>query len=105
VSAPDPPRVLERRSVSRKTPGDGRLEISEAAARRLSRLGTDFPLSSGGRSGRASVEEMACTCGKEGHGPHLHHFLSSPLLRTLEPGTEVWLELDPDGSGVLVRPD
>jgi hypothetical protein len=86
--------LLERVVVSRKTPGDGRLMISAASAARLAALG-DVALERGGERGAARLHSMTCTCAKgEGHGPHVHHFVESPLLKALEPGTEVALELD-----------
>jgi hypothetical protein len=90
--------LLERVVVSRKTPGDGRLMISAASAARLAALGT-VALERDGERGAARLHEMTCTCAKggvkgEGHGEHVHHFVESPLLKALEPGKEVALELD-----------
>jgi len=91
--------MLERRTVSRKTPGDGRLEITKRAAERLLGRGADLRLEVGGRYDSAAVGTMACTC-RGGDEPHEHYFLESPALRQLTPGAEVGLELDADG---LVR--
>ena len=86
--------LLERVVVSRKTPGDGRLMISAASAARLEALG-GVALERGGERAAARLHAMTCTCGKgDGHGAHVHHFVESPLLKALEPGTEVALELD-----------
>jgi hypothetical protein len=86
--------LLEKVVVSRKTPGDGRLMISAASAARLGSLG-GVTLERGGERGPARVHEMTCTCAKgEGHGAHVHHFVESPLLKALDPGQEVALELD-----------
>jgi hypothetical protein len=90
--------LLERVIVSRKTPGDGRLMISAASAARVAALG-QVTLERNGERGPARLHEMTCTCAKggakgEGHGEHVHHFVESPLLTALVPGSEVALELD-----------
>lgn len=93
---------IERRTVSRKTPLDGKLEISAAAAARLETLGASFPLRTASAEGRARLHEMSCTCTKaSASGQHLHHFVESDALRSLEPGTDVRLELDDDRPGSL----
>jgi hypothetical protein len=51
--------LLDERTVSRKTPLDGRLEISAAAADRLAALGDDFALVSAGRAGRGRLRASA----------------------------------------------
>ena len=97
--------LLERRSVSRKTPLDGKLEISAEAAARLAALGDDFALASAGRSGRARLHAMTCSCAKaSAAGSHVHHFVESPLLRALAPGSDVRVELDERDSTVRVEP-
>lgn len=94
--------IIERRTVSRKTPLDGKLEISAATAARLQTLGASFPLRTASGEGRARLLEMSCTCSKGGaHGQHLHHFVESDALRALEPGTDVRVELDDDRPGAL----
>jgi hypothetical protein len=85
---------IEQRTVSRKTPKDGKLEISAATAARLEGLGAHFALESESRRGTASVQSMACTCDKGAGSGHLHYFVESQLLRTLEPGTDVRVEID-----------
>jgi len=48
------------------------------------------------------LHEMSCTCGKAADsGQHLHHFVESDALRSLEPGTDVRVELDDDRPGSL----
>lgn len=94
--------LLEERTVSRKTPLDGRLEISVETARRLGPLGPDIRLASGGRQGVARLHAMACTCAKGAAGSHVHHFLESPLLRTLAPESTARVELDETGGSVRV---
>ena len=84
---------LERRMVSRKTPGDGKLEISMAAAKRLQDVGTTIEVELGSRRAPARVETMACACQKVGSA-HEHHFVMSDLLRSLRSETQVDLHLD-----------
>jgi hypothetical protein len=59
-----------------------------------------FPLRSGGRAGQARLTFLSCTCTKAGAGAHAHHFIESELLRTLEPGSGVRVEID-DAVGAL----
>ena len=95
---------LEQRTVSRKTPLDGRLEISAAAAERLAALGDEFALASAGRAGRGRLRAMPCTCAKGTSGGHVHHFVESPLLASLTPGAAVRVELDERASAVRIEP-
>lgn len=87
---------LEQRPVSRKTPLDGRLEISAGVAARLGSLGTEFPVVAPGGEGTGRLESLACTCAKGATpgGQHVHHFVSSPLFRNLVAGSDVRVELD-----------
>lgn len=87
--------LLERRAVSRKTPRDGRLEITPESFARLAALGRDdFAISSGGVVGRARLHSMPCGCAKGATSGHVHHFVESPLLARLVPETVVLIELD-----------
>ncbi len=96
--------LLEQRSVSRKTPLDGMLEISAAAAARISERGPRIQLRSAGHEGSARLRTLECDCAKGVAGRHTHHFLESPLLRTLAPGSEVRVELhDSDDGDALLR--
>jgi hypothetical protein len=88
--------LLERRTVSRKTPGDGRLEITKQAAGQLRRLGGDLRLDVGGERTMATLGTIACTC-RGGEKPHEHYFLESQALKRLTPGAEVELQLEADG--------
>jgi hypothetical protein len=88
--------VLERRTVSRKTPGDGRLEITRRAARLLRELGDDLPLDVGGERTTAMLGTMACTC-RGAENPHEHYFLESPALKRLTPGAKVDVLLEIGG--------
>ena len=83
---------LERRNVSRKTPGDGMLEITRPVAERLLRSGTEFDLTTPAGSGRVTLTSMPCTC-RGAENPHEHWFLRSDLFRGLTPGSEVDLTL------------
>jgi hypothetical protein len=85
--------LLERRIVSRKTPGDGRLEITSRAAARLRGLGHALEVELGGDRSAAAVESMRCTCRGDAK-PHAHYFLQSQTFTQLTPGAEVDLELD-----------
>jgi hypothetical protein len=92
--------LLQTQIVSRKTPGDGRIEISldtattlEARSGLLVRVGESVA--------PARVERLSCTCGgSSGQGDHLHHFLAAEPLRSLTPGTMIRLEMDEE-TGVL----
>jgi len=86
-------RHLEDRVVSRKTPGDGKLEISQPVAERLQRIGTVLELETPAGCGAAQVKSQPCTCRGEDN-PHEHWFLVSSLFRSLVPGTEIRLSLD-----------
>jgi hypothetical protein len=94
-------RAIERRTVSRKTPADGKLEITKMAAGRLGSLGARFPLVVDDRSGNGALATMPCTC--RGHDkPHVHYFVESDLLRSLPAGSQVDLFLDDDARRLLV---
>src|SRR5678815_6178379 len=72
-------RAIEHRTVSRKTPGDGKLEITKSAAERLEPLGAQFSLLVDGKHGDGALGTMPCTC--RGHDkPHVHYFVESDLL-------------------------
>jgi len=97
--------LVEHRPVSRKTPLDGRLEITPEAAARLAPLGAEFPLVSAGREGTGRLEALPCSCAKSAAtGAHVHHFVASPLLRALAPGSEVRVELDESRGGLRIDP-
>jgi hypothetical protein len=94
--------LIEQCTVSRKTPLDGKLEISAVAAERLESLGATFPVRTARGEGRARLHAMSCTCAKGGGaGQHRHHFVESDVLRALEPGTEVRVEIDDAHPGSL----
>jgi hypothetical protein len=94
--------LIEERTVSRKTPVDGMLEISANAAEQVATLGATFLLSTAGGEGRARLHAMSCTCAKAASsGQHQHYFVESDILRALEPGTDVRVELDDARPGSL----
>ena len=101
--------LLELRTVSRKTPGDGRLEISGESARRLAPFGEPLTVRVGDEAevvGAGHVTSMRCTCEKGGGeaGGHEHHFLASDLFRALVPGETVVIELLDRGVLHVARP-
>jgi hypothetical protein len=93
--------IIERRLVSRKTPHDGKIEISYDAATQLGSLGAEFPIRTADGVGVARVESLRCTCEKNAGDPHVHHFVESPILRALIPGSEVSVEID--GATAVLR--
>ncbi len=96
--------LLEVRAASRKTPLDGRFEIAEATAGRLSALGKALPIVLDDAAGTAHVERMSCTCAKAGRsGGHEHLFLVSDLLRSATPNRVYALELEESGVVRLTR--
>jgi hypothetical protein len=94
--------LIEQPTVSRKTPLDGRLEISESTVAQLALLGETFSVRTAHGSGEARLHAMTCTCAKSGStGQHVHHFVESEVLRALEPGARVRLELEGARPGSL----
>ena len=94
----------ERRTVSRKTPLDGRLEISEAAARVARAMPAEFALEVDGAAARARLTSVRCGCAKAWTaGAHEHHFLESDALRALGPEQSVVVELRPEEGRAVVR--
>lgn len=93
-------RPIERRTVSRKTAGDGKLEITKVAAAKLETLGSRFEVLVDARRGHARLGTMPCTCRGDDR-PHVHYFVESELFRSLAALSEVDLLLDA-GAGRLV---
>ena len=94
---------LDRRTVSRKTPRDGKLEISEAAAAHLAQLGGEIPIEWNGSAAQGVLSTFACSCGGTGVA-HDHHFLQSPILMSLPVGADVDLILRAGTVQVAVTP-
>jgi hypothetical protein len=89
--------------VSRKTPLDGRLEIPESLASRLSSTEGALTLALDGSEVGARVEEMACTCAKGAAGNHRHYFLAADVLKSLPAGADVNLSVDVDEGLVRIE--
>jgi hypothetical protein len=85
--------LLERRTVSRKTPLDGRLEITKLAAQRFGDLAGTFDVELAGERVRAAIGTMDCTC-RGVDNPHVHYFIESPAFKQLVAGDEVDIDLD-----------
>ena len=96
--------LLERRTVSRKTPGDGKLEITSLTADAVEHIARDLTVELSGSLGPGSVSAMTCTCAKGAGGAHRHLFLESELLKQLAVGSEVDLRLDRDAARLSVTP-
>ena len=95
-------RLLEQRTVSRKTPGDGKLEVTKPAAASMESLGAEFGVAVGDRSGAARLGSMPCTC-RGGDQPHVHYFVESDLFRSLTAGESVTLFVDDKENRLLVQ--
>jgi hypothetical protein len=93
---------LERRTVSRKTPGDGRVEITKEAAIRIEGLGRSFDIDVAGERVAGTLGTFACTC-RGPEKPHVHYFLEAERFKTLRPGSALDLELDDTPARVIVR--
>jgi len=85
--------LLEQRTVSRKTPNDGRLEITEPSAAKCEALGASFHVELNDSRHTARLRTMNCTC-RGVDQPHVHHFIESPAFKALVPGDKVDVELD-----------
>src|SRR4051794_33327074 len=94
---------LERRTVSRKTAKDGRLEITKRAAEKFSALNGSFKVDLSGTQSSASLGTMECTCRGEDN-PHVHYFIQSPALQALAAGDEVDVDLDVESRVVRIDP-
>lgn len=94
--------LLERRIVSHKTAGDGRLEITKEAARRIEGLSQPFAIDLAGERVPGTVGTFDCTC-RGADKPHVHYFLESERLRSLSPGSGVNVELDTAANRVIIR--
>lgn len=90
--------------VSRKTPLDGKLEVSAAAAARLEESAAVFKLVALGEEAVGRIESLECTCNKSGGQRHVHHFVVSPVLRGLTEGSEVRIELESPRGAVHIVP-
>ncbi|MGQ0648326.1 MAG: hypothetical protein ACT4P7_12220 [Gemmatimonadaceae bacterium] len=96
--------LLEVREVGRKTPRDGRLEITETTYRRLLMHGETLTVTVGERRAEGALERMPCSCGRAPGASHEHLFIRSELLRELQPGETCALELTASGELSVARP-
>jgi hypothetical protein len=95
--------IHESRTVSRKTPRDGKLEISPTAASVVAGFGTEFDLETDGLASRARLIGLPCTCTKAAaSGAHVHFFLESEPLKSLAPESVVRVEIEKDAKRVRV---
>ena len=95
--------ILEVRTVGRKTPGDGRLEVSEATYRRLAMDGA-LMAHVGDAEATATLERMPCTCGRGHDGAHEHTFVRSGVFRHLAAGETCVIDLVAPGQLVVASP-
>jgi len=96
--------ILEVREVGRRTPSDGRLEVSEATFRRLSMEGGRLAARVGDATGPAFLERKPCTCARGAGESHEHRFVRSAVFSDLVPGETCVLDLAADGTLEVARP-
>lgn len=94
---------LENRTVGRKTPGDGRLEITKETAHRIEHLGERIPVELAGDFFEAALGTLPCSC-RGDEKPHVHYFIQAERFRGLDPGTRIDLELDVRQMRIQLRP-
>lgn len=99
---PERMRFLERRTVSRKTAVDGCVEITKPTAHQLEAHYRSLLLEVDGELVDVSIETMTCTCRGADH-PHLHYFLQSDRLKSLQPEAAVELWLDENSGTIALR--
>ncbi|MGQ0640433.1 MAG: hypothetical protein ACT4P6_06630 [Gemmatimonadaceae bacterium] len=91
----------ERVVVGRKTPGDGKLEVSPGLAMSLGGHGSVLDVRLQGRALSGRVSAMECTCTKaSAAGKHEHQFVECDAFRDLAAGAE--LQLSADGTTLTV---
>src|SRR4051812_44066722 len=95
--------LLERRTVSRKTANDGRLEITRLAASKLGAPRDDLAVDVDGRRHDATLGTRDCTC-RGADKPHVHYFIQSDVLKGLAAGAEADLDFDPSQRTVRIAP-
>lgn len=95
----------ERVVVGRKTPRDGKLEVSAGLARALGGHGTEVLIRGAGSEERGVVSVLPCTCEKAGaSGKHEHHFVQCDAFRQLEVGSDLQLRAEGGELEVLAGP-
>ena len=95
--------LLACRTVSGKTPRDGRVEIPKRGADALAESGASFDVEFAGARTVGSTGTMSCRC-RGSDDEHVHYFVESPVLMALIPGSNVDLEFDPGERLVRVAP-
>jgi hypothetical protein len=95
--------LIEHRTISRKTPLDGKLEITKVAAERLAALGEPLAIDVAGTRDEVTLSNFPCTC-RGGDKPHVHYFLESALFKNLQVGSEVRLDWDEARRTLAVAP-
>lgn len=94
---------LESLVVPRKTPSDGKLEISRATADAIRRVAPRVTVHANGADAEGTVMFVECTCEKGSEsGAHEHCFLQSDLFKSLRAGSELSLELSPEERTVVL---
>jgi hypothetical protein len=93
--------LSERAKVGRKTPNDGKLEISARMGQRLLEDGASIEVVLNGKRSSGHLEAMPCGCEKGGPG-HVHFFIQCELLRELAEGTELMIDARPVGRVVRI---
>ncbi|MBL8962039.1 MAG: hypothetical protein JNJ98_19405 [Gemmatimonadetes bacterium] len=95
--------LLEVRAVGRKTPQDGRLDISESTFRRLTIIGDRLQGRVGESVAPATLERRACQrCSTHAESGGEHLFVVSEAFRSLAPGEHCVLELADDAVTIEV---
>lgn len=85
--------TVERAVVGRKTPGDGKLEVSAELAQALGGDGAVIKVQGPGSEEHGNVEFFECTCTKAATtGQHVHHFVQCDAFRELPVGASLKLE-------------
>lgn len=89
--------LLQWCTVSRKTPRDGRLEITDRSARALAALPMPLRVRWRDATGDGALDSMECGCRGSEHR-HVHWFIRSELLKALAPESRVQVDYDADGT-------
>lgn len=85
--------VVQRAVVGRKTPGDGKLEVSSELAIALGGNGAAVRVRDARGEQPGVVTAFECTCAKAAvTGKHQHHFVQCDAFRELPVGTQLRLK-------------
>ncbi|MBK8248984.1 MAG: hypothetical protein IPK85_16525 [Gemmatimonadetes bacterium] len=89
--------------MGRKTPLDGRLDITETTYRRLRMIGDRLQGRVGDSAAPATLERRSCQrCATHGEGGGEHLFVACEAFRALVPGEHCVLELAEDAVTIEV---